>query len=86
MSTTEQERHELPVGWADIATKRDFDHQGESLRSEIALVRSDLRGEMAGLRGEFHRELNSQTKTLFLSLASLNLTLAALAFAAARLV
>ena len=45
-------RYLPPVGWADIATKRDLD----VLRSEMAVLRSDLRGEMAeglgGLRGE----------------------------------
>ena len=30
-----------PVGWADVATKRDLD----VLRAEMAALRSDLRGE-----------------------------------------
>jgi hypothetical protein len=31
-----------PVGWADVATKRDLD----VLRSEMEALRSDLRGEL----------------------------------------
>jgi hypothetical protein len=39
-----------PVGWADVATKRDLDHFGTQLRNE-------LRAEMSGLRTEVHQEL-----------------------------
>ena len=37
-----------PVGWADVATKRDLD----VLRSEMAVLRSDLRAEIGDVRGE----------------------------------
>jgi hypothetical protein len=56
--------HLPPVGWADVATKRDVENLGNVLRVEFA------------------RELRS---FLFAMLAA-NSTLAALAFAAARLV
>lgn len=42
-----------PVGWADVATKRDLDH----LRSEL---RSELRADMSELRADVHRELRLQ--------------------------
>jgi hypothetical protein len=37
------------------------------------------------LRGELHKELNAQTKTLFVSLTSVILSVAALVFAALQL-
>jgi hypothetical protein len=60
-----------PVGWADVATKRD-------LSTEIALLEARL-----GARLE--ARLNSQTKTLVGVLIASNATLAAIAFVAARL-
>ena len=41
-----------PVGWADVATKRDLDHFAEVLRLELATTQAGLRTEMADLRTE----------------------------------
>lgn len=35
-----------PVGWADVATKRDVDVLAAELRSELSALRSELRGEL----------------------------------------
>lgn len=35
-----------PVGWADVATKRDLDVLAIELRAEMAALRSDLRAEL----------------------------------------
>jgi hypothetical protein len=96
--------HLPPVGWADVATKRDLDQQTLVLRrdmeaefgkvrAEIASVRAELGAEIASVRTEiaaaearFERALRDQTRLFFLGLLTSNATIAALAFAAARLV
>ena len=63
-----------PVGWADVATKRDLDHLA-------ALTKRDIDRLGADLRAEWRRELLQQT----FALLAANTTLAAIAFAAAKL-
>lgn len=35
-----------PVGWADVAQKRDLDVLAAQLRTEMGALRSDVRGEL----------------------------------------
>jgi len=64
--------HLPPVGWADVATKRDLGP---------LVTKLELHTEISGLRSE----MASQFRTTLFTMMSLFVTLAALAFAAARL-
>ena len=85
--------HLPPLGWGEVSTRRDVDGLGVALRSEIAVLGSDLRGEITGLRGEItglrgelRAEMRTQTRSLFLSLVGLQMTAAALGVAVARVI
>lgn len=63
-----------PLGWQDVATKRDLD-------AAIATLGGELRAEIGGLKAD----LRTQTRSLFLSLLGLQMTAAGLAVAVIRL-
>ena len=84
--------HLPPVGWADVATKRDLDQQTLVLRrdmevefgkvraelaSEIAAVRTDLGTEIGSLRTELRTEIASLRTDLRAEIAAVRIDLGA---------
>ena len=63
-----------PVGWADVATKRDLD----ALRHQLL---ADFRGELLAQSNA----INAQMKTLILANMGTVVSMAALAFGVAKL-
>ena len=70
--------HLPPTGWADVATKRDLDQ----LRTLTTL---DIERMGDQLRAEFHKAIADSTRTIVLANIGTFMTIAGVAFAAARL-
>jgi hypothetical protein len=49
--------HLPPVGWADVATKRDLDQQSVLMKHELDRFRDEMHHEIGGLRDEMHHEI-----------------------------
>ena len=74
--------HLPPVGWSDVATKRDLDQSMTMLRAELQATKSEI---LATLRHEFHTEIHSAVRALMVFMSAQTVAVAGIAFAAARL-
>ena len=74
-----------PVGWADVATKRDFDQLRAALDARIDALDAKIDAKVerleVGLRAEMFREQRNQT----LAIIGANTTITALLLAAFQL-
>lgn len=59
-----------PVGWADVATKRDLDHLAAATKRDLDHLASTLRSEMQTMRHEFRAELHSGLNRVVLALVA----------------
>ncbi|HET9770722.1 MAG TPA: hypothetical protein VFS16_07525 [Acidimicrobiia bacterium] len=78
-----------PVGWADVATKRDLDALEERMDLRFEVTEQKLlaafRGELLATVGAQSNLIAAQTRTLVLANIGTVLSVSALAFGAAKL-
>ena len=60
-----------PVGWADVATKRDLDQQSELLELMVRTEIAGVRTEIAGVRADFEHSLRRMQTVLLSAMVSL---------------
>lgn len=77
--------HRPPVGWGDVATKRDLDQLAAITKRDLDELAARLRAEMADFHVRTIEQLLAQGRTTIFAMIGTMTTLAVLAFGAARI-
>ena len=66
-----------PVGWADVATKRDLDHLGERMEAGLRELRLEIGAAESRMEAFVHRELSRQLRVMVVVMLTLTSVLVA---------